>query len=97
MFRPAGFTPYKDTLVSECPRATVKIDLNLSLGAKTESTLFDEPTNGLDLLAKTADDSFAGLCSSPSSQYFYPSHDASFIEGQHRGGNSGGRFIVKNL
>ena len=67
-----AFTPYKDTLVSELSQGNrQKLTLILALVQKPKVLCLDEPTNGLDLLAKTADDSFAGLCSSPSSQYFY--------------------------
>ena len=50
-----AFTPYKDTLVSELSQGNrQKLTLILALVQKPKVLCLDEPTNGLDLLAKNS-------------------------------------------
>lgn len=77
-----AFTPYKDTLVSELSQGNrQKLTLILALVQKPKVLCLDEPTNGLDLLAKkqltTLLQDYA--CYHQAS-IFITSHDASFIE-----------------
>ena len=77
-----AFTPYKDTLVSELSQGNrQKLTLILALVQKPKVLCLDEPTNGLDLLAKkqlmTLLQDYARH---HQASIFITSHDASFIE-----------------
>lgn len=77
-----AFTPYKDTLVSELSQGNrQKLTLILALVQKPKVLCLDEPTNGLDLLAKKQ---LINLLEKYACHYqasiFITSHDASFIE-----------------
>ena len=77
-----AFTPYKDTLVSELSQGNrQKLTLILALVQKPKVLCLDEPTNGLDLLAKkqlmTLLQDYARY---HQASIFITSHDASFIE-----------------
>ena len=77
-----AFTPYKDTLVSELSQGNrQKLTLILALVQKPKVLCLDEPTNGLDLLAKkqlmTLLQDYARH---HQASVFITSHDASFIE-----------------
>lgn len=77
-----AFTPYKDTLVSELSQGNrQKLTLILALVQKPKALCLDEPTNGLDLLAKkqlmTLLQDYARH---HQASIFITSHDASFIE-----------------
>ncbi len=77
-----AFTPYKDTLVSELSQGNrQKLTLILALVQKPKVLCLDEPTNGLDLLAKKQ----LMILLQDYARYhqasiFITSHDASFIK-----------------
>lgn len=77
-----AFTLYKDTLVSELSQGNrQKLTLILALAQKPKVLCLDEPTNGLDLLAKKQ---LIALLQNYARHHqasiFITSHDASFIE-----------------
>lgn len=77
-----AFTPYKDTLVSELSQGNrQKLTLILALVQKPKVLCLDEPTNGLDLLAKKQlINLLQDYACNHQASIFITSHDASFIE-----------------
>ena len=77
-----AFTPYKDTLVSELSQGNrQKLTLILALVQKPKVLCLDEPTNGLDLLAKKQLMTLLkDYVRHHQASIFITSHDASFIE-----------------